>query len=94
VSSTMSLRQRMAERFFSTRSAIGNEAGAAGLCGGDVTACLLRECSALSAVGAASNRLTELRSLLRYLFQEGLVATWQRACRPSRGGGTRRCPRR
>jgi hypothetical protein len=65
VSSTVSLRQRIAERFFSTRSVTGNEAGVAGLCGGDVTAFLLRECSALSAVGPASNRVTELRSLLR-----------------------------
>ena len=72
--STVSLRQRVAERFLSGRSVVGDETGVTGLCGGDVTAFLLRECSVLS-VGAAKNRVTELRSLLRYLFGEGLVAT-------------------
>ncbi len=71
---TVSLRQRVADRFLSGRSVMGDEVGVAGLCGGDVTAFLLRECSVLS-VGAAKNRVTELRSLLRYLFLEGLVAT-------------------
>jgi hypothetical protein len=72
--STVALRQRVAERFLSERSVVGDETGVAGLCGGDVTAFLLGECSVLS-LGAAKNRVTELRSLLRYLFLEGLVAT-------------------
>lgn len=72
--STVLVRQRVARRTFSGRSSIGNETGVAGLRCGDVAAFLLQECSVLS-VGAAKNRLTQLRSLLRYFFGEGLVTT-------------------
>ena len=65
----------VARRFLSERaSAAGDEAGVAGLCAGVVTAFLLRECGRL-AVGSAKNRVTGLRSVLRFLRLEGLVAT-------------------
>ena len=64
----------VARRFLSERaSAAGDETGVAGLCGGVVNAFLLRECERL-AVGSAKNRVTGLRSLLRFLRLEGLVA--------------------
>ena len=65
----------VARRFLSERaSAAGDQTGVAGLCGGVVTAFLLRECGRL-AVGSAKNRVTGLRSVLRFLRLEGLVAT-------------------
>jgi integrase/recombinase XerD len=64
----------VARRFLSQRApAAGDETGVAGLCGGVVTAFLLRECERL-AVGSAKNRVTGLRSVLRFLRLEGLVA--------------------
>jgi integrase/recombinase XerD len=64
----------VARRFLSQRaSAAGDETGVDGLCGGVVTAFLLRECERL-AVGSAKNRVTGLRSVLRFLRLEGLVA--------------------
>ena len=65
----------VARLFLSGRtSAAGDETGVAGLCAGAVTAFLLRECGRL-AVGSAKNRVTGLRSVLRFLRFEGLVAT-------------------
>ena len=65
----------VARRFLSERaSAAGDETGVAGLCAGVVTAFLLRECGRLAA-GSAKNRVTGLRSVLRFLRLEGLVAT-------------------
>src|SRR6266508_287694 len=63
-----------ARRFLSERSLIGGgETGVERLCGADVAGFLLRECSRL-AVGSAKNRVTDLRSLLRFLHLEGLIA--------------------
>jgi hypothetical protein len=53
--------------------ATGDGTGIGGLSGGVVTAFLLRECERLTA-GSAKNRVTGLRSLLRFLRLEGLVA--------------------
>lgn len=65
----------VARRFLSERvSGAGDETGVAGLSGEVVTGFLLRECERL-AVGSAKNRVTDLRSLLRFLRLEGLVAT-------------------
>ena len=64
----------VARRFLSERvSAAGGGTGIEGLSGGVVTAFLLRECERLAA-GSAKNRVTGLRSLLRFLRLEGLVA--------------------
>jgi integrase/recombinase XerD len=66
--------ERRARRFLSGRSLTGcGETGVEGLCGADVTGFLLGECSRL-AVGSAKNRVTDLRSLLRFLHLEGLIA--------------------
>src|SRR6266540_3133449 len=63
-----------ARRSLSERSLIGGgETGVERLCGADVAGFLLRECSR-RAVGAAKNRVTDLRSLLRFLHLEGLIA--------------------
>jgi integrase/recombinase XerD len=65
----------LARQFLSERqSATGDEAGVSGLCGEVISGFLLRETERLS-VGAAKKRVTELRSLLRFLRLEGLVAT-------------------
>lgn len=65
----------VARRFLSERMSVtGDETGVAGLCGNVVSGFLLRECERLS-VGSAKNRVTELRSLLRFLRLEGLVVT-------------------
>ena len=62
-----------ARRFLSERILAGSgETGVEGLCGADVNGFLLRECSRLS-VGSAKNRVNDLRSLLRFLYLEGLI---------------------
>lgn len=64
-----------ARRFLDGRAAAaGGGCGTGGLSGADVTAFLLAECARL-AVGSAKGRVAELRSLLRFLFVEGLTAT-------------------
>jgi site-specific recombinase XerD len=55
-------------------SATGDDTGVRGLCGGVVSGFLLWEGERLS-VGSAKNRVTQLRSLLRFLQLEGLVHT-------------------
>lgn len=73
--STIAGHLALARQFLSERrSQTGEETGVSGLCGVDVTGFLLRETERLS-VGTAKKRVTELRSLLRFLLIEGLVAT-------------------
>lgn len=73
--STVLERERAAERFLSGRmSPTAGAAGTEGLTGADVHAFLLAECARVS-VGSAKNRVTEIRSLLRFLHLEGLVMT-------------------
>ena len=62
-----------ARRFLQSRAGAGG-CGTEGLSGRDVTDFLLAECSRLS-VGSAKGRVAELRSLLRFLFIEGLTDT-------------------
>lgn len=69
--STIAGHLALARQFLSQRR---SETGVSGLCGVDVTGFLLRETERLS-VGTAKKRVTELRSLLRFLLIEGLVAT-------------------
>lgn len=65
----------LARQFLSERQSVtGEETGVPGLSGGVVNRFLLRETERLS-VGAAKKRVTELRSLLRFLLVQGLVAT-------------------
>src|SRR5712692_959085 len=64
-----------ARRFLLERSLTpGRRTGVEGLSGVEVTAFLLGECSRVS-IGSAKGRVAELRSLLRFLYVEGLTAT-------------------
>jgi site-specific recombinase XerD len=64
-----------ARRFLEERrTAAGQRTGVEDLRGADVTAFLLGECSRL-AVKSAKGVVTDLRSLLRFLFLEGLTPT-------------------
>ena len=72
--STVVSYEATARLFLSDRTlAGGGETGVEGLCGAGVTGFLLRECSRL-AVGSARNRVNHLRSLLRFLQLEGVIA--------------------
>lgn len=73
--STVEGRVGVARLFLSERaSATGDGTGVVGLRAEAVTGFLLRECERL-AVGSAKNRVTALRSLLRFLQLDGLVST-------------------
>ena len=73
--STIAGHLALARQFLSERrSATGDETGLCGLCGAVISGFLVRETERLS-VGAAKKRVTEPRSLLRFLLIEGLVAT-------------------
>lgn len=78
--------ETMARRFLSERASLSGDAlGVVGLCGDDVARFLLKECSYL-AVGSAKNRVASLRSLLRFLRFEGLIATDLASALPSVAG--------
>jgi site-specific recombinase XerD len=64
--------ENCARRFLQGRSWNGGEVDVAGLTGSDVSAFLLGECARVT-VGAAKGRVAELRSLLRFLYVEGLT---------------------
>jgi integrase/recombinase XerD len=73
--STVAGHEGRARLFLSERMlAGGGGTGVEGLCGADVTRFLLRECSRLG-VGSAKNRVTDLRSLLRFLYLQGLIGS-------------------
>lgn len=61
-----------ARRFLLARASATGGCGAEGVSGADVTGFLLAECSRVS-VGSAKGRVAALRSLLRFLFVEGLT---------------------
>ena len=64
-----------ARRFLEVRrTPAGRNTGVEDLSGGDVTTFLLGECSRL-AVSSAKRVVTDMRSLLRFLFLEGLTPT-------------------
>ena len=63
--------ETLARRFLAKRAPHGGT-GVEGLSGADVSAFLLGECERL-AVGSAKGRVAELRSLLRFLYVEGLT---------------------
>lgn len=64
--------EKTARRFLESRVSAVDATGVEGLSGADVTGFLLVECSRVS-VGSAKGRVAELRSLLRFLFIEGLT---------------------
>lgn len=65
--------ENLARRFLQDRSTV-ERVDAAGLTGAAVSAFLLKECGRVS-VGSAKGRVAELRSLLRFLYVEGLTPT-------------------
>ena len=62
----------LATRFLGQRVRAGDELGVKDLDGEQVTAFLLRECERLS-VDSAKGKVSELRSLVRFLFVRGLI---------------------
>lgn len=74
-----------ARRFLELRASSAGGCGVEGLSGADVTGFLLAECTRV-AVGSAKGRVAELRSLLRFLFLEGLTATALAAAVPPVAG--------
>lgn len=76
---------KTARRFLGSRAVTTDAAGIEGLTGADVTAFLLAECGRVS-VGSAKGRVAELRSLLRFLFIEGLTEKALAASIPSVAG--------
>lgn len=64
--------ENLARRFLQDQSADAGEVDVAGLTGARVSAFLLAECDRVS-VGSAKGRVAELRSLLRFLYVEGLI---------------------
>lgn len=72
-SSTTSVLVHVAGTFLSGRvAASGSDTGVEGITGAEVQAFLLGECRRVS-VGSAKNRVTQIRSLLRFLFLSGLI---------------------
>ncbi len=73
--STVRRYEAIARRFLQERLTVtGRSTGVEGLCGTDVTDFLLEGCSRL-AVRSAKHLVNDLRSLLRFLFLEGLTPT-------------------
>lgn len=64
--------ENLARRFLADRWSDGGKVDVSGLTGSDVTVFLLSEFDRLT-VGAAKGRVTELRSLLRFFYVEGLT---------------------
>jgi integrase/recombinase XerD len=68
--------ERMARRFLIGRmSRVGAQTGAEDLCGAEVIAYLVGCCSRLSTTGSAKREAADLRSLLRFLYLNGITAT-------------------
>jgi integrase/recombinase XerD len=68
--------ERMARRFLAGRMPrAGAETGAEDLCGAEVIAYLAGCCSRLRTTGSARREAADLRSLLRFLYLQGITAT-------------------
>jgi site-specific recombinase XerD len=77
--------ENTARRFLRERAVAGGVFDPAGLAGVDVNAFLLRECARVSA-GSAKGRVAELRSVLRFLYLEGLTPRQLGTAVPPVGG--------
>ena len=64
--------ENTARRFLQQQAMTGGVLEPAGLTGADVNAFLLRECGRVSA-GSAKGRVAELRSVLRFLYLQGIT---------------------
>lgn len=65
--------ENTARRFLQEQASPGEVFEPAGLTGVDINAFLLRECGRVSA-GSAKGRVAELRSILRFLYLQGITA--------------------
>jgi site-specific recombinase XerD len=70
--STVLRYENTARRFLREQVVVGDAFEPAGLSGADVNAFLLRECARVSA-GSAKGRVAELRSVLRFLYVQGIT---------------------
>lgn len=77
--------ENAARRFLAEQAVVGDVFDPAALTGVDVSAFLLRECARVSA-GSAKGRVAELRSVLRFLYVEGLTPLQLGAAVPPVGG--------
>lgn len=77
--------ENTARRFLQEQATDGDGFDPAGLSGVDVNAFLLRECARVS-VGSAKGRVAELRSVLRFLYLEGITPLRLGAAVPPVGG--------
>ena len=75
----------IARRFLHEQAVHGDVFEPAGLTGEDVNAFLLRECARVSA-GSAKGRVAELRSVLRFLYLEGVTPLQLGTAVPPVGG--------
>jgi site-specific recombinase XerD len=83
--STVLRYENTARRFLSEQAMVEGVFTPTGLAGSDVNAFLLRECSRVSA-GSAKGRVAELRSLLRFLYLQGITALRLGTAVPPVGG--------
>jgi site-specific recombinase XerD len=77
--------ENTARRFLQQQAMAGGVLEPAGLTGTDVNAFLLRECGRVSA-GSAKGRVGELRSVLRFLYLQGLMPLRLGTAVPPAGG--------
>jgi site-specific recombinase XerD len=74
-----------ARRFLQEQATIGDTFAPAAVTGADINAFLLRECGRVSA-GSAKGRVAELRSILRFLYVQGITAARLGTAVPPVGG--------
>lgn len=83
--STVLRYENTARRFLTEQAIVEGAFTPTGLIGSDVNAFLLRECSRVSA-GSAKGRVAELRSLLRFLYLQGVTSLRLGTAVPPVGG--------
>jgi len=77
--------ENTASRFLQEQATIGGTFAPAAVTGADINAFLLRECGRVSA-GSAKGRVAELRSILRFLYVQGITASRLGTAVPPVGG--------
>lgn len=83
--STVLRYENTARRFLAEQAVVDDVFTPTGLTGSDVNAFLLRECARVSA-GSAKGRVAELRSVLRFLYLQGITALRLGTAVPPVGG--------
>lgn len=82
---TMLRYENTARRLLAEQAVVGGVFTPQGLTGADLNAFLLRECARVSA-GSAKGRVAELRSLMRFLYLDGVIPVRLGAAVPPVGG--------